>query len=127
MVMRGEIGVAESIDGGITWRYLGVALSESWHLSYPHVFSWQGDVYMMPEGYKSGSLRLYKAVQYPLKWELEVVMMNRPLVDASIVEWEDRWYLFASDPVRRKRMNESNCFVFVSRLLITRKKEHRFH
>ena len=98
--MKGEIGVAESQDGGVTWRYLGIVLRENWHLSYPHVFSWKDHVYMMPEGSGSGSLRLYRAVEYPLKWELVQEMVNKPLIDASIVEWQGRWYLLASDPVR---------------------------
>jgi hypothetical protein len=98
--MRGEIGVAESLDGGATWRYLGIALAERWHLSYPHVFSWNNEVYMMPEGSGSGSLRLYRAVDYPLRWAIEKELINKPLVDASLVEWKGRWYLFASDPSR---------------------------
>ena len=40
----GDIGVAESRDGGASWRYLGLALDEHWHLSYPFVFEWRGEV-----------------------------------------------------------------------------------
>lgn len=100
-VMRGEIGVAESLNGGATWRHLGIVLRESWHLSYPHVFSWNGEVYMLPEGSGSGGLRLYRAVEYPLRWELTQEIIKRPLIDASILEWKGRWYIFASDPVSR--------------------------
>ena len=42
--MQGDIGVAESTDGGISWRHLGIALDEEWHLSYPFVFSYNGEV-----------------------------------------------------------------------------------
>lgn len=113
-VMRGEIGVAESLDGGATWQYIGIALSEPWHLSYPHVFSWNGQVYMMPEGSESGSLRLYRAVKYPLRWEVEKELIKKPLVDASLVEWKDRWYLFASDPSRPGHKRNAELQIFHS-------------
>ena len=35
---QGDIGVAHSADGGASWRHLGTALDEAWHLSYPFVF-----------------------------------------------------------------------------------------
>jgi hypothetical protein len=36
--------VAESTDGGASWHYVGLALDEPWHLSYPFVFQWQHQV-----------------------------------------------------------------------------------
>ena len=42
--MQGDIGVAESTDGGISWRHLGIALDEEWHLSFPYVFDYDGQV-----------------------------------------------------------------------------------
>lgn len=111
-VMRGEIGVAESLDGGATWRHLGIALSEPWHLSYPFVFEWRGEAYMLPEGSGSGGLRLYKAAQFPLKWEFVAEVLNRPLVDASLVQWEDRWYIFGSDPSRPGHQKNAELQIF---------------
>lgn len=42
--MQGDIGVARSIDKGATWQQLGIALDEDWHLSYPYVFEYKGNV-----------------------------------------------------------------------------------
>lgn len=44
ITMQGDIGVARSVDQGATWEYLGIALDEEWHLSYPYVFSYLGKV-----------------------------------------------------------------------------------
>lgn len=41
---QGDIGVAESIDKGATWKPLGIALDEAWHLSFPFVFNYNGEV-----------------------------------------------------------------------------------
>ncbi|XP_072968911.1 glucosamine inositolphosphorylceramide transferase 1-like isoform X1 [Typha angustifolia] len=95
--MQGDIGVARSVDQGATWEFLGIALDEQWHLSYPFVFNYQNQIYMMPEGSKKGELRLYRATKFPLEWTLENVLIKKPLVDASLIQYEGYYWLFASD------------------------------
>ena len=41
---QGDIAAARSSDGGASWHYLGIALDEPWHLSYPFVFTWEDEV-----------------------------------------------------------------------------------
>ncbi|KAK3134962.1 hypothetical protein QOZ80_5BG0412950 [Eleusine coracana subsp. coracana] len=97
---QGDIGVARSKDEGATWEFLGIALDEAWHLSYPFVFKYENEIYMMPEGNKKKELRLYRATKFPLEWTLEKVLVNKPLIDASLVQYEGNWWLFASDFTR---------------------------
>lgn len=52
---------------------------------------------MMPEGNKKGELRLYRASEFPLKWELEKVLLKKPLIDSVIVEYNGYHWLFGSD------------------------------
>ncbi|CAD5182161.1 unnamed protein product [Musa acuminata subsp. malaccensis] len=99
-MMKGNIGVARSFDQGGTWEFLGIALREDWHLSYPFVFSYQNQIYMMPEGNRKGDLRLYRSVNFPLKWTLEKVLIRKPLIDASLIQYEGYYWLFASDFTR---------------------------
>ncbi|KAL4442485.1 hypothetical protein ABPG77_005069 [Micractinium sp. CCAP 211/92] len=95
--MQGDIAAARSDDGGASWHVLGIVLDEPWHLSYPFVFEWGGKMYMLPEGHASGSLRLYVADDFPLRWRFHSALLPRPMIDASLVQWQGRWYLFASD------------------------------
>lgn len=97
ITLQGDIGVAMSKDKGATWIHLGTALDEGWHLSYPYVFNYQDQIYMMPEGSKKGDLRLYRAVHFPLKWKLEKVIMKKPLVDSFIINYEGYYWLWGSD------------------------------
>ncbi|KAI3458895.1 hypothetical protein Pfo_015558 [Paulownia fortunei] len=97
ITMQGDIGVAQSIDKGATWQQLGIALDEEWHLSYPYVFDYNGNIYMMPEGSAKGDLRLYRAINFPLKWTLERIIMKKPLVDSFIIPHEGKFWLFGSD------------------------------
>lgn len=42
-------------------------------------------MYLMPEGSKSGTLRLYSTDTFPTGWKLEKVLIPEPLIDASLV------------------------------------------
>jgi hypothetical protein len=93
---KGEIGCARSADG-ISWRYDGIVLSEPFHLSYPYVFRWQDAYYMVPESCEgTGTVRLYVARSFPTGWELAGTLLHGGrYVDASLVRYRDRWWLFA--------------------------------
>lgn len=95
--LQGDIGVAKSTDKGATWQQLGIALDEEWHLSYPYVFDYLGQIYMMPESSEKGDLRLYRATNFPLEWKLEKVIMKKPMVDSFILNHDGEYYLFGSD------------------------------
>jgi hypothetical protein len=41
---QGDIAVASSTNYGASWQYLGIALDEPHHLSYPFIFSWNEKV-----------------------------------------------------------------------------------
>ncbi|KAJ8759137.1 hypothetical protein K2173_004144 [Erythroxylum novogranatense] len=97
ITMQGDIGVAKSTDKGASWQQLGIALDEDWHLSYPFVFEYLGQIYMMPESSQKGDLRLYRAVDFPLQWTLEKILIKKPLIDSFIVNHSGEYWLFGSD------------------------------
>ncbi|KAK9861813.1 hypothetical protein WJX84_006539 [Apatococcus fuscideae] len=111
---HGDIGVASSHNDGSTWRHLGVALDEPWHLSYPFVFSWKNQVYLLPEASRSGGLRLYRAENFPLVWKLDRLLLDKPLVDASLLKVDDTWWLFGSDHTRPGAHNNGELELFSS-------------
>lgn len=91
---KGEIGVATSSDG-YSWRYRGVVLKESFHLSYPYVFKHKETYYMIPESRAAGAVRLYRAKGFPFSWELDTTLFEGPYADSSIVHHDDRWWIFS--------------------------------
>ncbi|KDO55308.1 hypothetical protein CISIN_1g045656mg [Citrus sinensis] len=97
ITMQGDIGVAKSVDKGATWQQLGIALDEDWHLSFPYVFDYHGQIYMMPESRAKGEVRLYRAVNFPLEWKLEKIIMKKPLVDPFMINHDGQYWLFGSD------------------------------
>lgn len=97
VTMQGDIGVARSTDKGVTWEQLGTVLDEKWHLSYPYVFDYNGQIYMMPESSQKGELRLYRAISFPLQWKLEKILIKKPLVDSFLIKHGNKYWIFGSD------------------------------
>jgi hypothetical protein len=92
---KGEIGLAQSPDG-FAWTYQHIVLAEEFHLSYPYVFAWRGDYYMIPESFQAGSIRLYKAEKFPTRWSFVAELLNGPyLVDPSTFHYDNKWWLFS--------------------------------
>lgn len=96
---KGAIGLATSRDG-LAWNYERIVLEEPFHLSYPHVFTWDGQHYMIPETQEVSAIRLYRAVQYPFMWRYERdLLAGRPFADATPFVRDGSWWMFAeTDP-----------------------------
>lgn len=93
--LKGEIGLAAS-DDGFSWKYDQIILREPFHLSYPYVFEWMSDYYMIPESHWVDEVRLYKALDFPKKWSYVKTLIAGKYVDASIFYYDHRWWIFAA-------------------------------
>jgi hypothetical protein len=72
-------------------------LEEPFHLSYPQVFDWRGETWMLPEGSASGRLTLYRAARYPDRWIAETGLLEGcEISDATLLEHGGSWWLFAT-------------------------------
>ena len=63
------------------YQKVGTAIEEDFHLSFPYLLKHNGTLYMIPESSKNKDIRLYKCIEFPLKWELEKVLKDS--IDAS--------------------------------------------
>jgi hypothetical protein len=90
---RGVIALANSEDG-LAWRYEKVVLREPFHLSYPYVFEWQAEFYMIPETSQASSIRLYRAVEFPQRWQFVCELMQGKFWDPSVIYRDGLWWLF---------------------------------
>ena len=93
---QGDIAYAESADGK-NWNYRKVVIDEKFHLSYPYVFKWENNYYMIPESHRDFSVRLYKAKKFPEEWEyVGNLLSGYRNVDPSIFRYKDKWWMFVS-------------------------------
>jgi len=68
------------------------------HISYPYPVLYQNDYYFIPEICESGSVHMYKAVDFPEGWQHEEIMLPGTAgVDCSLVEYEEKWWMFGTD------------------------------
>jgi hypothetical protein len=94
---RGEIGCAVSADAR-AWTYVGRVLTEPFHLSYPYVFAWDGEIYMVPESCAAKAVRLYRAVRFPGQWEpVRDLVVGIEAVDASLCRHAGAWWMFLGE------------------------------
>lgn len=74
-----------------------LALERDYHLSYPFVFRWEGQVYMIPETERNRSIELYRALEFPERWELEKTLFTGvQAFDATVLWRGGKLWLFAS-------------------------------
>lgn len=93
---QGDIGYAISVDG-YNWEYNKIIIDEPFHLSYPYVFKWYDDYYLIPESNEDLSVRLYKAVSFPEEWEyVDNLLSGYHYADPSIFQYNDKWWLFVT-------------------------------
>ena len=83
-----------------------------YHLSYPYTFEWRGDRFMIPESVANRTVQLYRAVKAPYEWAFEQVLLTDVrLVDATVVEIDGRWWMFAGTVSRGgSRCDELNIY-----------------
>jgi hypothetical protein len=90
------IGLAES-KNGFDWKYRQIVLKEPFVLSYPFVFKWQENYYMIPEAHAESFVRLYRATEFPYRWAYERDLITGDhFISASVVHYADMWWMFVA-------------------------------
>jgi len=85
------------IDANLNFSEPKTVLKEDYHLSYPHVFLYEGEYYMIPETKESNSIRLYKSSEFPFKWEyVKTLISDVKAVDATILFHHEKVWLFTN-------------------------------
>ncbi len=72
-------------------------LETPYHLSYPFIFEFENDTYMIPESRANRTVELYKCTAFPRKWEFQKnLMTNCDVADCTLLQWQGKWWLFAN-------------------------------
>lgn len=81
-----------------------VLLENETHFAYPFLFEHENKLYVAPENLESGKWNAYELNLETGKVSNPITLINEPLVDASILEYENKYYVFAGLP---KQANEA--------------------
>ena len=93
---RARISAVEILDDR-TYEFLGPVLEEPFHMSFPFLFEHEGSLFMIPETSEASAIRLYRCVEFPLKWEYQKELMaNKRAADTMLFELEGRWWMLTN-------------------------------
>ncbi len=109
---KGRIAVLEMDESG---RHGSprVALETPFHLSYPHLFTWEDQLYMVPESGDHGRIDVYRCQDFPFGWMHDTTLLRDHLaVDATLFEGHDRWWLFTNIQERPGASPSEELFLF---------------
>lgn len=67
------------------------------HLSYPFLFAWAGELWMIPETGGRGTVELFRCHRFPDDWRQEAVLLSgKTFGDATLVQNDGAWWLLAT-------------------------------
>ena len=111
---KGHIALIKMDKEG-NYDYLGKILEKDYHLSYPFVFQFENNFYMIPETESNNNIELYKCTDFPKKWEYHGEIMNNVnAVDTTIFNYNDKWWMFTGMKENLGSSNSDELFLFHS-------------
>lgn len=107
---KGLIGYREISDNKI--GKMKVIYQAEHHLSFPYIFKYDNEYYMMPEYSEGKELPLLRAIHFPDKWEkVESWMSGKRVVDSILLRYENQTYLFTQELKERYSSDELSIFI----------------
>lgn len=90
--MHGHIEVAEIQDDCVLGT-IKTIFSDEFHYSYPFVFCFENEWYMIPETSDRSEVCLYRAMNFPYEWKKTSVLLRCKAVDTTVFEYERKHIL----------------------------------
>jgi hypothetical protein len=91
---RGHLAAIELFADDSHGEVQTIMMAES-HLSYPFIFAWQGELYLLPEAGQSREVTLWKCDQFPDRWTKAATLLSDVCyADPTLIEHDGLWWLF---------------------------------
>lgn len=89
---KGMIGYRVIEDGKVS--PIRICIKTPHHMSYPMIFTRDDEIYMIPECFESKRLTVYRAVEFPDRWEpCETILEDRMVCDTNYLSMDGEEYL----------------------------------
>jgi len=100
-------------------------MEKEYHLSYPNVFEYKNEWYMIPETHSNKTIDLYKFISFPYKLEkVKTLIDDIDAVDTTLLVKDDIVYLFTNVQKGNKTNNENLSIFYSDDLLNGKFMEH---
>jgi len=89
-------------------------IEEPYHLSYPFLFEFEGELYMVPEKKAVRRVDVYRCVEFPHRCvPVKTLIAGMRIVDATLFEWQGRWWMFCAVKLKWKGLRyDETLFAF---------------
>ena len=92
----GRISYVEIQQDGSIGKSQAV-LEKPYHLSYPFIFEYRGEFYMIPETAQQRAIDMYRCTRFPDQWVYyKTIMQDLRAVDATLIEHNAIWWMFVN-------------------------------
>lgn len=90
-------GLVVSVALGDKAPHAEPAIEEPYHLSYPHIFLYDDELYCIAESAAMRLVGLYRAVDFPNKWQqVGTLLSGFRAADATLLRARGKWWLFCT-------------------------------
>lgn len=122
---KGVISCGEIIYGRI--KKITDVLIKDYHLSYPFVFEYDNEIYMIPETSNNNRLELYICRNFPNEWELiNTKFEGEKIIDATIhIDSNNQIWLFVNK--QRNKYSSPHSDLYIYKVLNLKKLEMISH
>lgn len=103
-----------------------IIIEEDFHMSYPFIFQHKNEYYMIPETKENKSIRLYKCLKFPNKWEYhKTLISNIEITDSTILYSENKYWLFGCKKIDNTNNSIERLYLYYTEDLLDGEwKEH---
>ena len=122
-VGKGSI-FAINLDSNKTKSQFVPIFNKPFHMSFPNIFSHEGEIFMIPETAQLRKVNLYKCKKFPDKWiKVKTLLENVYATDTIIFYWDKIFWMFTE--IRPENSYDSDLiYLFWSKSLTGKWIEH---
>jgi hypothetical protein len=86
-----------TLDNQLNATAIDIVLERPYHLSYPFIFEYQEQIYMLPETKTNHAVELYRCECFPNRWvHVKTLLSNVRVVDSTLLQADNKWWLFSN-------------------------------
>lgn len=106
-------------------KYSHVALDLPTHLSYPCLFQYENELYMIPENSACGNIDLYQCSGTPDSWtKVRTLFEGFMGIDNTIFYYNNLWWLFSTKKIPGTRNEDAELFIWFAENPLQEWKKH---
>lgn len=110
---HGYLCVGEYCKNSNDIKNIKVILREEYHLSFPNVFLYQNEYYMIPESSENKTIDLYKFTNFPYELtRIKTLISDISAADSVILFNGEKFYLFTNVYMHSKCLHSENLSIF---------------